>query len=175
MPTSAAGNKPGAGARSDSRPATVPRSRQAGFTLLELIVVITIMAMAVAGVGFAMRDPGETALTREADRLVALLESARAQSRTSGAAVYWRPTPRGPGNFAFDGLRPGALPTAWLSSEGIGAVTGDGQGRPTTALHLGPEPIIGAQQVVLTRNGTPARSLRIATDGLRPFAISTDP
>lgn len=175
MPTSAAGNRPGAGDGSDTRSAAVRRSTQAGFTLLELIVVIAIMALATAGVGFAMRDPGDTALAREADRLVALLESARAQSRTSGTAVYWRATPRGPGDFAFDGLRPGALPTSWLSQEGVGAVTGDGQGRPTAGLQLGPEPIIGAQQVVLTHGGTPTRSLRIATDGLRPFAVSAGP
>ncbi|RZM01961.1 MAG: type II secretion system protein GspH [Variovorax sp.] len=169
MPTSAAGNSAGTG--SDSRTAMARRSPQAGFTLLELIVVIAIMALATAGVGFAMRDAGDTALAREADRLVALLESARVQSRTSGSTVYWRATPRGPGDFAFDGLRPGALPTAWLSSEGVGAVTGDGQGRPTPGLQLGPEPIIGAQQVVLTYPGTPERRLRIATDGLRPFAV----
>jgi general secretion pathway protein H len=175
MPTSAAGNRARPGRERDALLPPGRSSPQAGFTLLELIVVIAIMALATAGVGFAMRDPGDTALAREADRLVALLESARAQSRTSGTAVYWRPTPRGPGDFAFDGLRPGALPTAWLSSEGLAAVTGDGQGRPTPALQLGPEPIIGAQQIVLTREGTPVRSLRIATDGLRPFAIATGP
>ncbi|MDO9165761.1 MAG: prepilin-type N-terminal cleavage/methylation domain-containing protein, partial [Rhodoferax sp.] len=52
----------------------------AGFTLLELLVVVAIMAMASAGVGFAMRDSSQVQLDREAQRLAALLESARARS-----------------------------------------------------------------------------------------------
>ncbi|HRN65296.1 MAG TPA: prepilin-type N-terminal cleavage/methylation domain-containing protein, partial [Alicycliphilus sp.] len=63
---------------------------QGGFTLLELLVVIAIIALATAGVGLALRDSGATALQREGERLAALLESARAQSRASGAAVRWR-------------------------------------------------------------------------------------
>lgn len=62
MPTSAAGSR-----------------RLRGFTLLELIVVIAIIAVATAGVSFAMRDSSAARLDREADRLAALLESARAQ------------------------------------------------------------------------------------------------
>ena len=60
---------------------------QGGFTLLELLVVISIIALATAGVGIAMRDSGQTLIEREAARLAALLESARAQSRASGTPV----------------------------------------------------------------------------------------
>ena len=168
MRTSAAGNSPGGAPRAAS---AFHAGRRAGFTLLELLVVIAIIALATAGVGLALRDSGEAALEREGDRLAALLESARAQSRTTGGVVYWRPTPQGPGGFAFDGLPPGALPTAWLS-DGVGVQLASADGRPATALQLGPDPIIAAQQVVLTLGGT-ARSLRIATDGLRPFAVTT--
>jgi general secretion pathway protein H len=37
---------------------------------------------------------------------------------------------------------------------------------------LGPEPIIGPQAVTLSSGAQPGRSLRVATDGLRPFALS---
>ena len=132
----------------------------AGFTLLELLVVVSIIAIASAGVSFALRDSAATQLERDAQRLAALLESARAQSRTSGHPVQWRAIP---GGFHFDGLPPDTLPERWLepTTEAVGAVV----------LQLGPEPIIGRQEVVLVSPAAPGRSLRIATDGLRPFAI----
>lgn len=164
MPTSAAGSKQAA-----SRHGCAP-ARRRGFTLLELLVVIAIIAIATAGVGLALRDSGQASLEREGDRLAALLESARAQARASGGVVRWRPTPQGPGAFAFDGLPPDALPTNWMS-EGINAQPVTAEGQPTLALQLGPEPIIAAQQVLLTSSALPGRSLRLATDGLRPFAI----
>jgi len=138
----------------------------AGFTLLELLVVIAIIAVATAGVSLSLRDSSQTALEREAQRLAMLFESARAQSRASGTAVIWRPTAEG---FRFEGLTPGALPTRWLEP---GTRAG-----ASLAIQLGPEPIIGAQAVEIVSGGQdpgqPARVLRIATDGLRPFALQT--
>jgi len=151
MRTSAAGNK----------------SASRGFTLLELIVVIAIIAMSTVAVSLAMRDSRETQLDREAERLTALLESARAQSRTSGVAVRWRPVANG---FVFDGLPPEALPGVWLA-EGMSAQAATFDGTPEPALLMGPEPIIPAQQVVISFAGPTLLSRRLATDGLRPFAI----
>lgn len=163
MPISAAG--------SSLRCLRRPHARQAGFTLLEMIVVIAIVAIATAGVALSLRDSGQAGLEREADRLAALLEAGRAQSRASGAAVTWRPRTQNPGGFVFDGLPPGSLPTNWLSN-GISAQPVGPDGRPADAIALGPEPIIAAQQVLLTADGTPTRSLRIGTDGLRPFGVT---
>lgn len=133
---------------------------QRGFTLLELLVVISIMALATAGVGLALRDSGATQLQREGERLAALLESARAQSRASGAAVRWRADAQG---FHFEGLPPqSALPSRWL--DGATGVRGPGE------LWLGPEPLIGPQQVVIVSSAHPDRAVSVATDGLRPFA-----
>ena len=81
------------------------RTQSTGFTLLELLVVISIMALATAGVSLAIRDGGERQLEREAERLATLLESARAQARTNGSLVIWRPMPQG---FRFEGLPQGS-------------------------------------------------------------------
>jgi general secretion pathway protein H len=111
-------------------------------------------------VGFALRDASASTLEREAQRLVALLESARAQSRATGLPVRWHTTPQG---FAFDGLLPDALPGHWLGTETT--VSG------TDTLQLGPEPLLEPQSVVLSNSSQPDRTLRVATDGLRPFAV----
>jgi general secretion pathway protein H len=137
------------------------RARSQGFTLLELLIVVSIIAIASAGVSFALRDSQAAELEKEAQRLAALLESARAQSRSSGVPVRWYPTE---GGFKFDGVAPGTLPERWLADTT--------QVRGTATLVLGPEPIIGRQSVVLGSSSAADRSVRIATDGLRPFAIT---
>lgn len=152
-----------------------PRCSQ-GFTLLELLVVVAIMALATAGVSLAMRDNAQTALEREAQRLAVLFESARAQSRASGLGVYWRTTADG---FRFEGLPAAALPEHWLSPGTTASIrsgqTNTNGAAPALAVQLGPEPIVGAQAVDLVSppagDGQPSRTLRIGTDGLRPFAV----
>lgn len=145
-----------------------------GFTLVELLLVLAIIAMVSAGVSFALRDTSQTQLEREAQRLVALLESARAQSRASGLPVYWRADATG---FEFVGLPV----IAGASFPGGDAGERSGQGTTTpwlapgvsvrvgTVVTLGPEPIIERQQIILVQAD---QSLRIATDGLHGFAVA---
>ena len=139
----------------------VYRSRLArGLTLLELMVVIAIMGLATAGVGLALRDSAGEQLSREAERLAALLEAGRAASRASGLPVRWQPTEEG---FRFEGLPAQSLPERWLSAD-VSPVS-------TQAITLGPEPVIGPQRVQLSNQALPPRTVTLFTDGLRPFAI----
>ena len=135
-----------------------------GFTLLELLIVVAIMAIATAGVSLSLRPNSATVLEREAQRLVVLLESGRAQSRMTANPVYWRPTATG---FSFEGLLDPAMRSVkWLSPD-VQAMQVSGTG----AVLLGPEPIIEPQQIRLVSISEPTRSLILATDGVRPFSV----
>ena len=107
-----------------------------------------------------MRDGTQAQLERDAERLAALLESARAQSRASGTAVRWRTTENG---FVFEGLPTLKLPNHWLleNTRTAGAAQ----------LWLGPEPIISAQQVLVVNESFPGRTVRVSTDGVRAFSV----
>jgi len=68
---------------------------QQGFTLLELLVVLTVMALGSAGVALALRSTPQQQLQEEAQRLVAWLESARTQARSQGLVVRAKLEPEG--------------------------------------------------------------------------------
>jgi len=138
--------------------------RSRGFTLLELLVVVAIIASASAAISLSLRDSADTALEREALRLGALLETARAQSRASGVPVRWRATATG---FVLEGLPGGKQQQVWLNAQTT-ASTDD-------TLWLGPEPILSPSTIALANASNPQRQLRLHTDGVRPFAVVTGP
>jgi general secretion pathway protein H len=132
------------------------------------MIVVALIALAAGLVSLSLRDPSSMRLETEAQRLVALLESARAESRTSGLAVQWLPSQvDDQDNFRFivvsdtqTKLLP--LPTRWLDPQVRAEVIG------APGVQLGPEPLIGAQRIVL-RLGD--QRVQLATDGLRPFSV----
>lgn len=135
-----------------------------GFSLLELLVVLSILALATSGVMLAWRSSDADTLEREATRLAALLDAARAQSRASGAAARWRAVE---GGFRIEGLLgdASALPQRWLDAA-TGVQIEQPQGAATIA--LGPEPLTPAHTLRLSLNG---QSLRLHSDGVGPFQV----
>lgn len=145
-----------------------------GFTLIELLVVIALIAIGTAAVSFSLRDASQTALERDAERLAALLESARARSRSSGVPVRWHPvtetananyvnnanTGSTSAAFVFEGLPPDTLPSVWLSPQT--------QVPANSQLTLGPDPIIGPQSVMLRSQNF---QMWVSTDGIQPFRV----
>jgi general secretion pathway protein H len=164
--------------------AIVRRSRAAatagaGFTLVELLVVMALIAIASSVASLALRDPASTRLDREAVRLGALLEAARVEARSSGIAVRWELTltdsagnligatdGRGSGGFRFVGLPPGDdTPTKWLTDGVSAEIVG------ARAIQLGPDPVLPPQRIVLRLD---QQQVVVATDGLAPFAVVDD-
>jgi general secretion pathway protein H len=152
--------------------ATNPR-QAAGFTLLELLVVIAVIAVGVSLVVLTLPDADAARLDEEGARLTALLESARAESRTSGMAVWWAPRSVGDNlvgakgdeqHFQFVGLPKSlALPGRWLDARVGAQVVG------ARAVVLGPEAILPAQRIVLSLG---ERRLELVSDGLGPFTVA---
>jgi general secretion pathway protein H len=144
------------------------RATARGFTLIELMVVVALIAVAAGVIGLAMRDPASVRLETEAQRLSVLLESARAESRGSGLAVHWVPSRvDDETHFRFMWVtgaksKPMDRPTRWLDPQVRAEVV------DAPSVQLGPEPLIGAQRIVLRLAG---QKLQLATDGLGPFAV----
>jgi general secretion pathway protein H len=152
----------------------------AGFTLIELLVVLAIVAIAVSVVSLAVRDSTRERLEREAQRLAALLEMARAESRATAWPVAWVPARDSLGaavqRFRFVGLSQASTG----SSNGLGAerfleagvrlqiLVAGGE---APAVRLGPEAILPPQRVVLSLDG---QRIEVASDGIEAFAVRND-
>lgn len=137
-------------------------SRHRGFTLLELLIVLSIAALMTVGASLALPSGAERQLGQEAQRLITRLETARARSRASGQAIAVQVDEQGM-HFS-GGAAENSLSGGWLHAETSASAA---------KLLLGPEPVIAAQRVQLL--GAQGHSLWVATDGVRPFSIGDAP
>jgi len=137
-----------------------PQRHSPGFTLIELMVVVALIAVATAGVALSLRDSAHTALERDAQRLAAVLEAARAQARANDVALVWQAQPHG---FTLRGLPRPEATQAWLSP--------DTRAQTAAPVVLGPEPLLPPQRIELYSASQPQQRLWVVTDGLRPFAL----
>ncbi len=148
-----------------------------GFTLVELLIVIAIIALGVGLVSMALPDNEASKLEEEGARLSSLLEAARAEARVAGVPVRWVPRPsQGSGDpvaapdvaqFQFVGLPSSTkMATRFLDHRTQAQVVG------ANHLVLGPEAILPSQRLVLQLG---ERRLELHSDGLGPFMPPTSP
>lgn len=142
--------------------------RSPGFTLIELMVVVALIAIGVAITSLALRDPTAARLERDAERLAALLEMARAEARATGLPARWVPAANADElPFRFVGLRAASkLPERWLDGQVRAQIVGG------NSVVLGPDAILPPQRIVLSLD---AQRLEVASDGLAAFAVVTGP
>lgn len=67
----------------------VRRGAQAGFSLIELMVVVAIIAIATAAVGLTAFGRTESPLRKDAERLVQLFGVAQSEARAGGRSIQW--------------------------------------------------------------------------------------
>lgn len=170
MPTLAVGNWHQPPARFGTKTRFVD-----GFTLLELLVVLAIMAVLTGGVLLALPPAGERALKHDGEQLAALLEAGRARARAAGLPLVWQAQAAeagfGQGGassgqvFRWQGMAvPPDWPQRWHSPE---------TQAQSVRILLGPEPVLPAQQVVLF--GAQGQRLVVASDGVQPFSVRVQP
>jgi general secretion pathway protein H len=132
-----------------------------GLTLLEMLVVLTIVAVATAGVAWALRDTDHDRLEQQAVRLQAQLEVARALARATASVVRLRWLPDG---YVFEGLPENDIalqrPQRWMD----GRITA----REARAVVLGPEPMGAPWRIELSLG---AARLALASDGWSPVTV----
>ncbi len=183
MPTSAAGSR------------GVRRGAARGFTLIELLVTLVVAAMLSGLVALALPGGHDESARIEAQRLAALLDTAREQAAAFGMPVAWaagpagytflRPTARGwmpidqaplvarawswmGGSVAAD-YQPRSDASSWSSGGVRISVTGGGAlGAPSGWLVFGAEPVSQPMRVQID---TDTQRLTVASNGAQPFQL----
>jgi general secretion pathway protein H len=83
----------------DGRPLSARRARAAGFTLLEMLVVLVIAGILVSLAALSLTRNPRTDLDEEAQRLALLFESAGDEAQVRARPIAWQPVS---GGYRFD-------------------------------------------------------------------------
>lgn len=159
------------------------KSFAAGFTLVELVVVLVVLAIAASMVTVSVPAAGGHALESAAERLASALESARWQAISTSGRIAWEAPQAGASTAAeahahmrwyyqaADGtwrLRVTNADQSPLAGATVLMVQPRSAAGAPARLVLGPEPVGVAACIVLSLDGATAA---VVSDGIAPFAV----
>lgn len=155
-----------------------------GFTLVELMVVMVVLAIAASMVMLSVSAAEGHALESSAEHLASSLEEARWQAVSTGRRIAWESPPASAtSQYAIEGqwydqaqdgvwhLR--AIPASVKPLPGLRVAIA----QPAPILNtparlvLGPEPVGTVACVLLTLDGN---TLAVVSDGVSPFSVRRD-
>ncbi|MBT0569155.1 hypothetical protein KIK84_02345 [Curvibacter sp. CHRR-16] len=156
------------GCTSSGRP--VPKRKQAlGFSLLEMLLVVSIVGFASTLVVLALRDAGQNRLSQLGLQVAASIEKARAQSRAQNTPLWWRTTSTG---YAISATAKPA--NRWNQDKDAVPWPDPDLQSDSEPVLLGPEPVLQPTRIRLWLRSDPAHSVELSTDGLLPFALQSN-
>jgi len=150
-----------------------------GFTLIELMVVLLLVALGSSLVVLSLRDTPQHALDKEADRLISVLESARAQARSRSTPLLWQADEQG---YAISPAIQLADPAAAQANNGgahspafepvqrLAWMTAGTRAEPAQ-LWISAEPVQAPLRLQLTLPGTSGGRVRLGSNGAEAVRV----
>jgi len=144
--------------------------RASGFTLIELLVVLLLVALGSTLVALSLRDTPQHQLEREADRLIGLLETARAQARSRNTPLLWQADDQG---YA---IRPAHTPTVATLNDtapertGLNWLTPGTRAEPAL-LVISAEPVQAPWRLQLIHTGAVTSRVTLGSDGAEAVKV----
>ena len=143
--------------------------RARGFTLIELLVVLLLVALGSSLVALSLRDTPQHQLEREADRLISLLETARAQARSRSTPLLWQADDQG---YA---IRPVNPPTSYVAAtEQVGQSLNwlsPGTRAEPAWLVISAEPVQAPLRLQLIHTGAVTSRLTLGSNGAEAVKV----
>lgn len=152
------------------------QSIAAGFTLIELMVVLVVLAIAASVVTMSVMPASEHALETAAENLASTLEAARWQAISTRRRIAWEaPATSQAAAQWFDQSNDGTWQLRVTPAAPLNGVITIVQPRPASdappRLILGPEPVGAAVCVLLTQANN---TMAVVSDGVAPFSVKVN-
>lgn len=148
------------------------RAHTDGFTLIELMVVLVVLAVATSLITLSVSAATGHVLEGAAEQLASTLEAARWRAISTGRRIALE-TPAGQAPLWYEQLndgtwRPRVAPAEFAQATGVTLQIAQANNAMAARAVLGPEPVGAAICVQLAHEGA---AMAVISDGISPFAV----